>query len=274
MIIKMPWILDFNDLTAIAEDVANHCEALVEEEIENRTKDIAEKAVSAFRAEIADGLTITSILANHKKNAFTVVWADGTSTVIHCQPGDKWDDEKALAMCFVKKIAGNKGNFNDIFTEIMPAKIKRIGSVEEPEVERDNNGNVITDDMTLFTKKTKKLGRKLEQAGTIAIKATGSLHEMAKALAGDTVIKDPVKSTKTYSLYLDYISHYTKWGSNLSADDIFKKIRAIIHDNFPECEINPLRAWCDGDILTIDFGRSTYFLVPGMTMDEWVSQFR
>ena len=274
MFIKLPWFSDLNDLTAFAEDLADHCEELVEEAIENRTKEIAEKAVSAFRAEIADGLTITSILANHKKNAFTVVWADGTSTVIHCQPGDKWDDEKALAMCFVKKIAGNKGNFNDIFTEIMPAKIKRIGSAEEPEAEKDNNGNVITDDMVLFTKKTKKLGRKFEQAGASAVKASGSLHEMAVALACDTVTKDITKDAKTYNLYLGCVSPCTKWGSNLFADDIFKKIRAIIHDNFPECDINPLRAWCDSGILTIDFGRSSYFLIPGMTMDEWLSQFR
>ena len=84
MIIKMPWFSDFNDLTAFAEGLAERCEELVEEEIENRTREVAERAVSAFKAEIADGLTITSILANHKKNAFTVVWADGTSTVIHC----------------------------------------------------------------------------------------------------------------------------------------------------------------------------------------------
>ena len=177
-------------------------------------------------------------------------------------------------MCFVKKIAGNKGNFNDIFTEIMPAKIKHIGSIEDPDAERDNNGNVITDDMVLFTKKTKKLGRKLDQAGAAAVKASGSLHEMAVAMADAASTKDPIKDTKTYSLDLGCVSPCTKWVSKLPADDIFKRIRAIIHDNFPECEINPLRAWCDNGTLTIDFGRSSYFLVPGMTMDEWVSQFR
>ena len=61
-----------------------------------------------------------------------MVWGDGTHTVIHIQEGDSWDDEKALAMCFVKKLMGNKGNFNDIFTEIMPAKLKTIEKKEEP----------------------------------------------------------------------------------------------------------------------------------------------
>ena len=62
---------------------------------------------------------IQSVLSNRKKNAFTVVWADGTSTVVHCQPGDEWDDEKALAMCFTKKALGNKGNFNDKFNHAL-----------------------------------------------------------------------------------------------------------------------------------------------------------
>lgn len=34
------------------------------------------KSVSPFE--------IRSVLSNHKKNAFTVVWADGTHTTIHC----------------------------------------------------------------------------------------------------------------------------------------------------------------------------------------------
>lgn len=71
---------------------------------------------------------INSILANHAKGAFTVVWADGTHTMIHLQEGDVWDNEKALAMCFVKKLMGNTGKFNEIFTEVMPSRLKEIPS--------------------------------------------------------------------------------------------------------------------------------------------------
>ena len=69
---------------------------------------------------------IQSVLSNRRKNAFTVVWADGTHTTVHCQSGDEWDDEKALAMCFTKKALGNKGNFNDKFNDALDNKMKVI----------------------------------------------------------------------------------------------------------------------------------------------------
>lgn len=78
---------------------------------------------------------IRSILANHKKNAFTVAWDDRTATTIHLQEGDTWDDEKALAMCYVKKLMGNKGSFNDIFTQELPKKLKVIKTEKELEIE-------------------------------------------------------------------------------------------------------------------------------------------
>ena len=76
---------------------------------------------------------VKSVLSNHRKNAFTVVWADDTTTVVHCQPGDDWDDEKALAMCFAKKALDNKGSFNDKFNEalkkmkVIPADGEKAG---------------------------------------------------------------------------------------------------------------------------------------------------
>ena len=47
--------------------------------------------------------------------ATIVFWKDGTKTVVKCQNGEKYDKEKGIALCFMKKIFGNKGNFNDIF---------------------------------------------------------------------------------------------------------------------------------------------------------------
>ena len=90
---------------------------------------IIEKAVDDRIGDTAFG--IRTILANHKKNAFTVVWEDGESTVIHLQEGDEWDDEKALAMCFTKKALGNKGNFNDKFNDALDNKMKVIKSEKE-----------------------------------------------------------------------------------------------------------------------------------------------
>ena len=47
--------------------------------------------------------------------ATIVYWKDGTKTVVKCQDGDVYDKEKGLAMAIVKKLFGNKGNYNKIF---------------------------------------------------------------------------------------------------------------------------------------------------------------
>lgn len=47
--------------------------------------------------------------------ATIVIWADGTKTVVKCQPGDEYNRETGLAMCIAKKCLGNKGNFNEVF---------------------------------------------------------------------------------------------------------------------------------------------------------------
>lgn len=49
--------------------------------------------------------------------ATVVFWEDKTKTVVVLQDGDTYDKEKAVALCFMKKATGNKGNFNDIFRE-------------------------------------------------------------------------------------------------------------------------------------------------------------
>lgn len=48
-------------------------------------------------------------------NPTTIVfWSDGTKTVVKCQEGDVFDQEKGLALCFMKKIYGNAGYFNNV----------------------------------------------------------------------------------------------------------------------------------------------------------------
>ena len=46
--------------------------------------------------------------------ATIVYWADGTKTVVKAYDED-FDREKGLAMAYMKKIHGNKGNYNDVF---------------------------------------------------------------------------------------------------------------------------------------------------------------
>lgn len=47
--------------------------------------------------------------------ATIVFWDDGTKTVVKCQPGDTYNPEMGLALCFSKKALGNKSNFNNVF---------------------------------------------------------------------------------------------------------------------------------------------------------------
>ena len=45
--------------------------------------------------------------------ATIVYWSDKTKTVVKCGEGDIYDKEKGLALCYMKKMLGNKGNYND-----------------------------------------------------------------------------------------------------------------------------------------------------------------
>lgn len=47
--------------------------------------------------------------------ATIVFWCDGSKTVVKCGSNDVFDKEKGIAMCFVKKIYGNKGCYNNVF---------------------------------------------------------------------------------------------------------------------------------------------------------------
>lgn len=52
--------------------------------------------------------------------ATIVFWADGTKTVVKCQPGDTFDPLTGFLMAFYKKACGNKGNYNNALKKIVP----------------------------------------------------------------------------------------------------------------------------------------------------------
>lgn len=47
--------------------------------------------------------------------ATIVFWDDGKKTVVKCQGGDKFDEEKGLAMAIAKRALGNEGGYYDVF---------------------------------------------------------------------------------------------------------------------------------------------------------------
>jgi len=56
--------------------------------------------------------------------ATTILWTDGTKTTVRCSSEDVWEDEVGIAMCYLKKMLGNKGNYNNIFREAMKVAVK------------------------------------------------------------------------------------------------------------------------------------------------------
>lgn len=61
---------------------------------------------------------ITKVIFNDP--ATIVFWNDGSKTIVKCNPEDKFDPEKGLAMACMKKLFGNKGYYNDIFRKWLP----------------------------------------------------------------------------------------------------------------------------------------------------------
>lgn len=45
--------------------------------------------------------------------ATIVYWTDDTKTVVKCGRNDTFDKEKGIALCCMKKMFGNKGNYNN-----------------------------------------------------------------------------------------------------------------------------------------------------------------
>ena len=70
------------------------------------------------REKLFDKEHIKDVIFNNP--ATIVLWKDGTKTVVKCQDGDVYNPETGLAMCIIKKMCGNKGNYNDVFNEWLP----------------------------------------------------------------------------------------------------------------------------------------------------------
>ena len=65
------------------------------------------------------------IIINEKKKTTVAIWGDGSKTVVKCQPGDEFDAEKGIAMCFVKRSFNNRGCYNDWMREVISANERR-----------------------------------------------------------------------------------------------------------------------------------------------------
>lgn len=265
--------------------VVDHFDEIFEE---MATK-IIEKAVDDRIGDTAFG--IRTILANHKKNAFTVVWEDGESTVIHLQEGDEWDDEKALAMCFVKKLFGNKGSFNYIFTETLPSKLKVIPKEEKKTttISVDTpNGTIIgtidcgvstvTNRMEEVEKKVDNVEKTIDdlkvavkKAGVSAEAASDNFAKLVGALAGTSgSTPDPTEDVAKYKVYLYNL--YSTDKSLLAEGKTLIELPKFLSAEQKKRITYPgyARYWSDKTGLYVDYGSHTYYFhIPGLTMEEY-----
>ena len=62
-------------------------------------------------------LPVKKVVFNKKKGTTTILWTTGGSTTVHCAEGDEWDEEKALALCFLKGYCKNGSYYNDYLRE-------------------------------------------------------------------------------------------------------------------------------------------------------------
>lgn len=72
---------------------------------------VAAKCMSAPEAALP--YSIKNVYENFADRITTVVWDDGTVTMVTCSHDDDWDREKAIYAAFIKKHYGNRGRFND-----------------------------------------------------------------------------------------------------------------------------------------------------------------
>lgn len=57
---------------------------------------------------------IRNVWFNEEKGVTVVKWKDDTKTIVRCQHGEKFDKEKGLALCFMKKLHCNNSSFNEV----------------------------------------------------------------------------------------------------------------------------------------------------------------
>ena len=57
--------------------------------------------------------------------ATTILWKDGTKTTVKCQGDDVFNHETGIALCYLKKMLGNKGNYNNIFREAVKVAVTK-----------------------------------------------------------------------------------------------------------------------------------------------------
>jgi hypothetical protein len=73
-----------------------------------------------YLLNVAPYFRIKKVIFNNP--ATIVYWSDGDKTVVKCGKDDTYSEETGLALCFMKKALGNKGNYNNTFKKYIKEK--------------------------------------------------------------------------------------------------------------------------------------------------------
>jgi hypothetical protein len=215
---------------------------------------------------------------------------DGTTTVVHCQPGDDWDDEKALAMCFTKKALGNKGNFNDKFNDALDNKMKVIPAEEATDgtIKLSDSAISFTRPIALNKEAVKKIVEAPEKStnafgvnketvtelSKAASKADVALKDMINALTGETSPKkDKAEKPKEYRIFVcSAVTGEKKM--HLATRRSVQDVRDFVREYSKEASYGwYFRTWNTTGGMYIDYGSYTnYLLVEGMDNSEYVKK--
>lgn len=222
--------------------------------------DVNIKNQPAVEKEV-DHFEIKCVLSNREKGVFTVKWTDGTVTMVTCQPGDDWDDEKALAMCFMKKALGNKGAFNDVMRDALD-KMAVIPSKKKIEFEA-----------TLTPAETTAQAEFAEAMERLHSSAAEAGENMKKAISR-LLNENTKKEEKHYTLWLVNGINKGVLGANLTKTDIFNMMDTYKKYHYPELVRNntPIRCWEHRGDVCIDFGASALFKIEGMSVEEFLTK--
>lgn len=58
---------------------------------------------------------IKNVWFNEEKGTTCVEWDDGVKTLVTCQPGDTFNKEFGIALCYMKRMMKNRACYNDVF---------------------------------------------------------------------------------------------------------------------------------------------------------------
>lgn len=91
----------------------NSCDSFrIADKIVNDIMKCADKELN-YIINVAPYFRIKKVIFNNP--ATIVYWSDGDKTVVKCGKDDTYSEETGLALCFMKKALGNKGNYNNTF---------------------------------------------------------------------------------------------------------------------------------------------------------------